>query len=105
MWRWTGAATGASPSTPPGRRSATCSHRTGRPLLTRLVVEELVAQALAAAVKTDLGGRDGDAELIGDGLVREPVHVLEDHDLPERVRERVDRLGELRQAGAAVGDD
>src|SRR6187397_809064 len=100
MWRWTGSAAGSRPSTAPGSSRATSSHRMRGP--PTLFVQH-VAQLLAAPVEADLGGRDGDAELVGDVLVREAVDVLQDHDGPQLRGQLVEGLGQLGETRGRLG--
>src|SRR5260370_30675346 len=82
MCRWTGSATGWLPSTASGSRRATSSHRMAGPPGVDAVVEE-VAEAFPGPVQSDLGGGDGDAGLVGDGLVGEAGDVFQHDDLPQ----------------------
>src|SRR6202140_3170051 len=68
MWRWTGRATGRLAATASGGSRAISSHRTLGPSGVDAVVEQ-VAEPFAGPVEPDLGCRDGDAGLVGDGLV------------------------------------
>src|SRR5258708_4712586 len=103
MCRWTGSATGSLPSTASGSRRATSSHRMAGPPGVEAVVEE-VAEPFAGPVEADFGGRDGDAGLVGDGLVGESVDVFQHDDLPQGVGEALEGLGELFEPGGGVGD-
>src|ERR1700732_3739659 len=98
MWCWTGRATGRLASTASGSRSAISSHRMAGPPGVDAVVEE-VAEPFAASGAPDLGRVDGDAGLVGDGLVREAVDVFQHDDLPEGVGEAGEGGGELFEAG------
>src|SRR5438270_8450589 len=77
-WRTTRRSAISPPSTMPGSSSATSSHRTGFVLPSH--GEQALPQLLAGPVEADLGGCLGDAELLGDLVVREVVDVAEDDD-------------------------
>ena len=53
--------------------------------------EHLLAKTAAGAVETDFGGTDRDAELVGDGLVREVVDVAQHDHGPQAGRQVADR--------------
>src|SRR3954467_11257931 len=92
----------SSPSTNAGRSAVTSSHSMS---LGSFFVEH-IAQLAAATMQPDLGGGDGDSELVGDRLVREVVDVLQHTDAPElgaqlveRGRDAFERLCRLRHRG------
>src|SRR2546423_4925460 len=103
-WCCTASSTGSPTSTARGRIRATSSHRTSN---TSPLLEEHVPQALAGPVQADLGRRHRDPELLGDRLMGEVVHVLQDHDGPQLGRELRHGVGEplveRRRLGAGLG--
>src|SRR5262249_10795765 len=91
MWVCMARSTGM-PSTVSGNCRATSSHRMGGP---PAFLEQHVTQALAPAVEPYLRRRDRDPEILGDGLVRQAVHVLEYHDAPQLGWQRGDGARQL----------
>src|SRR6266480_2314723 len=73
------------PSTVSGSIRATSSHRMGGP---PAFLEQHVAEALPPPVQPHLRRRHRDAEVLGDGLVRQAVHVLEHHGAPQLLGQR-----------------
>src|SRR3954447_6549018 len=105
-WRRVTRSSSTEPSAASDSSSATSSHRTFVALLVSWVStlrEKLFPQLLASAVQADLGGRLGDAELGGDGLVGQVVDVTQDDDGPQARRELAQRNREAVAGGVAFG--
>src|SRR2546429_3665985 len=103
-WSRTAMSANSEPSAMRASTGTTSSHRMCGLLSTQR--EQLLPQLAPRPVQPDLGGRLGDAELLGDRLVGKVVDIAQDDDRPQLRRQLLEGIihPAAQQAGLGHGD-